>query len=146
RRVEARLLEAANHFERFRRIGFVRLGFLGLTLLLAGFALYFLSWWWLLIPMLGFIALAPVQQQIQEQRRRCERAATLYQQGLERLDDRWAGRGSTGERFRDFLSGNHPYKEDLDFFGRGSLFELLSAARTQVGEDTLARWLLTPAQ
>jgi hypothetical protein len=143
RRVEARLREAANHFERFRRVGFVRLGFLGLALLLAGFALYFLSWWWLLIPMLGFIALAPVQQQIREQRRRCERAAALYQQGLERLDDRWAGKGSTGERF---LDGNHPYKEDLDFFGRGSLFELLSAARTQVGEDTLSRWLLTPAQ
>jgi hypothetical protein len=143
RRVEARLLEAANHFGRFRRIGVVRLAFLGVALLLAGFALYLLSWWWLLIPMLGFIALAPVQHQIRESRRRCERAAALYQQGLERLDDRWAGKGSTGERF---LGGNHPYKEDLDFFGHGSLFELLSAARTQVGEDTLARWLLTPAQ
>src|SRR6185436_6432798 len=93
RRVEARLLEAANHFASFRRVGFVRLAFLATAILLAGFALFFLSWWWLLIPMLGFAALVPVQQQIRESRRRCERAAALYQQGLERLDDRWAGKG-----------------------------------------------------
>ena len=30
-------------------------------------------------------------------------------------------------------------------FGKGSLFELLSTARTHIGEDTLARWLLAPA-
>lgn len=143
RRVEARLLEAANHFVRFRRVGFVRLAFLGTALLLLiCFLLYSLPWWWVLIAMLGFFALAPFQQQIEETRRRCQRAAQLYQQGLERLDDRWSGKGSTGERF---LAGNHPYKEDLDLFGSGSLFELLSAARTQVGEETLARWLLAPA-
>lgn len=142
-RVEARLSEAANHFGRFRRVGFIRLAFLATALLLfVWFLLYGLSWWWALIAMLGFFALAPVQQQIEETRRRCQRAAQLYQQGLERLDDRWAGKGSTGERF---IAGNHPYKEDLDLFGPGSLFELLCAARTQVGEETLARWLLAPA-
>ena len=142
RRVEARLLEAANHFARFRRVGFVRLAFLGTALLLFMLVLFGLPWWWALIPLLGFVVPAPMQQQIQESRRRCERAAQLYQRGLERLDDRWAGKGATGERF---IAGDHPYKDDLDFFGRGSLFELLSAARTQVGEETLARWLLTPA-
>ncbi|MGH8296600.1 MAG: MutS-related protein, partial [Steroidobacteraceae bacterium] len=30
-------------------------------------------------------------------------------------------------------------------FGEGSLFELLCAARTRMGEETLARWLLAPA-
>jgi MutS domain V len=143
RRVEARLSEAANHFGSFRRVGVVRLAFLGTALLLiVGFLVYGLAWWWALIPLLGFIALAPVQQQIEETRRRCDRAARLYLQGIERLDDRWAGKGPTGERF---LAGHHPYKEDLDFFGPGSLFELLSAARTQVGEETLASWLLAPA-
>ena len=39
----------------------------------------------------------------------------------------------------------HPYAQDLDLFGIGSLFELLSTARTHAGERTLASWLLEPA-
>ncbi len=53
----------------------------------------------------------------------------------------WAT-GETGERFRN---PNHLYSEDLDLFGKGSLFELLSIARTRAGEDFLASWLLAPA-
>lgn len=50
--------------------------------------------------------------------------------------------GRSGERFAD---PKHPYARDLDIFGRGSLFELLSAARTEPGEATLAHWLLEAA-
>lgn len=142
RRVEARLSEAAAHFLRFRRLGFVRLAVLFIALPIVWFALNGLSWWALLIPVIGFFALAPAQQRIAESRRRCQRAAELYLQGVERLDNRWAGKGSTGQRF---IIGDHPYRDDLDFFGTGSLFELLSAARTNVGEETLAEWLLAPA-
>src|SRR5690606_34251317 len=39
----------------------------------------------------------------------------------------------------------HPYAEDLDLFGSGSLFELLCRARTRAGEDALAAWLCGPA-
>ena len=55
-----------------------------------------------------------------------------------------AGRGA-GEPGDRYLDPAHPYARDLDLFGKGSLFELLSTARTHVGEDTLARWLLSPA-
>ena len=50
--------------------------------------------------------------------------------------------GNRGERFADV---HHVYSADLDLFGEGSLFELLCAARTQMGEETLAGWLLAPA-
>jgi hypothetical protein len=50
--------------------------------------------------------------------------------------------GRSGARFRD---PHHAYAGDLDLFGEGSLFELLCAARTSMGEDTLAAWLLAPA-
>ena len=40
---------------------------------------------------------------------------------------------------------HHIYASDLDLFGPDSLYELLCAARTQMGEDTLAQWLLAPA-
>ena len=52
------------------------------------------------------------------------------------------GGGEPGDRFRD---DEHLYANDLDLFGRGSLFELLSVARTRPGEETLARWLKDPA-
>ena len=39
----------------------------------------------------------------------------------------------------------HPYAADLDLFGRASLFQLMEAVGTHLGEATLARWLLAPA-
>jgi hypothetical protein len=66
----------------------------------------------------------------------------FYERGLARLEDRWVGTGETGDRFHD---DRHVYANDLDLFGRGSLFELLSLARTRTGEETLARWLTFPA-
>jgi hypothetical protein len=143
RRREARLAEAARQMQRFRTYGILRLAVLvaGLTLgwfVYAGLA----AWWWLLLPSAAFLVLADLQQRITQSRRKCERAAALYEQALARLDDRWAGTGATGARF---LDESHPYANDLDLFGQGSLFELLSRARTRVGEETLAGWLLTPA-
>src|SRR5262249_31580380 len=69
-------------------------------------------------------------------------AARFYAEGLARVNDAWAGTGVGGGRF---LDPSHPYAADLDLFGRGSLFELLCTARTQGGEETLARWLTVPA-
>jgi hypothetical protein len=142
RRLEARRWEAASHLRRFRHVGVVRLSMLAASLVLAWLAFRGISPWWLLPPITVFLALAIVQQRITTARRRCERAAALYTEGIARLNDAWAGKGSKGERF---LDPAHPYAQDLDLFGSGSLFELLSRARTRVGEETLAHWLLSPA-
>ena len=139
----ARLAEAARQMSRFRTAGILRLAVLILGLALGWFVYDgVVTWWVLLLPLAGFLFLADIQQRITQSRRRCERAAGLYEQGLDRLDDRWAGTGATGDRFND---KSHPYAEDIDLFGHGSLFELLSRARTRVGEETLASWLLAPA-
>jgi len=142
KRAAARRAEAARQMQRFRKVGVVRLALLVLGLIIIWLVIKGLAIWWLLPAAVGFIGLAIVQARITQARRRCERAAGLYDQGLARLDDRWAGKGATGERFVD---ASHPYAEDLDLFGHGSLFELLSTARTRVGEETLAHWLLSPA-
>jgi hypothetical protein len=101
-----------------------------------------LSTAWLLLPIAVFGALMVHHEQVAQRRRLADEAVAHYEDGLARLEDRWAGRGQTGERFLDKA---HPYAIDLDLFGRGSLFELLCTARTQVGEETLAAWLLSPA-
>ena len=97
---------------------------------------------WLLLPAAGFLVLAVRHDRVLRGMRAAERAAAFYERGLARLDDRWAGDGATGERFAD---DEHLYARDLDLFGKGSLFQLLSIARTQAGEQTLADWLTTPA-
>lgn len=142
RRVEARRAEAARQMQRFRTFGIMRLATLAAGLVLVWLVFKGLAVWWLFPPAVVFVALAVVQDGITQARRRSERAAAFYEQGLARLDDDWAGRGETGERF---LNASHPYAEDLDLFGHESLFELLSTARTSVGEETLAGWLLAPA-
>ena len=70
------------------------------------------------------------------------RAIAFYDRGLARIEDRWIGTGEPGDRFAD---DHHLYANDLDLFGRGSLFELLSVAATPAGEETLAAWLKSPA-
>ena len=71
------------------------------------------------------------------------RGLAYYERALARLGDDWVGKGNQGERFRD---PKHLYEDDLDLFGRGSIFELISDARTAAGENTLARWLLAPGE
>ena len=125
-------------------IGNGRLALGALALLLAWGAFYRRAFApaWLLIPVAAFAALVLYQGSVRRRRVSAERAAAYYRQGIARIEDRWTGQGQTGERFAAMA---HIYSADLDLFGKGSLFELLSIARTRMGEDTLARWLLSPA-
>jgi hypothetical protein len=97
---------------------------------------------WAAIPLVVFVTLAVRHERVLRVLERRRRAARFFERGLARLDGRWAGTGESGDRY---LDPAHPYARDLDLFGKGSLFELISTARTHIGEDTLARWLLTPA-
>jgi hypothetical protein len=67
--------------------------------------------------------------------------AEYYEKGLARLDRKWELLDG-GERFID---QDHFYSTDLDLFGRGSLYQLLCSARTQIGRETLANWMTAPA-
>jgi hypothetical protein len=102
-----------------------------------------ISLWWLILPALAFLSLLILHERVRQARRRLDRAAAYYGRGIARIDDRWAGTGEPGLRFVD---KSHVYAEDLDIFGKGSLFELLCTARTRAGETTLASWLTNPAE
>ncbi len=97
----------------------------------------------LLIPFVIFVVLVVLHDRVLRRLARYERVTEFYARGLQRLEDEWPGTGESGERFFD---PKHPYARDLDLFGKGSLFELLSTARTRAGEETLARWLLDAAE
>ncbi len=126
------------------RIESVRLGIGALFLVVAWLCLGPLRWGlpWLCLPLLAFAALLVYQQRIRTRRTQAQRAVEFYQAALDRINDQWSGKGSSGARFS---VPHHIYADDLDLFGADSLFELLCAARTQMGENTLAQWLLAPA-
>jgi hypothetical protein len=144
KRQQARELQVA-HFEKLHlRFGNLRLLVVVAALIAAWFSLHrdAFSPWWLLLSLLVFLAIAIVHARVLRERACAERAVAFYRNGLARIEDRWIGTGQTGERI-DIHSSL--FATDLDLFGPGSLFELLSLARTRMGEDMLAAWLLTPS-
>ena len=114
----------------------------GLVLAYLSFARHAFNSEWLWVPIIAYLILGWIHQRVICARGRAETAAAMYRRGIARIDDRWAGTGQTGDRFRD---PNHVYADDLDLFGRGCLFELLSTARLPMGENQLANWLKTPS-
>jgi MutS domain V len=139
----ARRAAAAALAERLDRISYARLAVFLVALAAAGigFGTEYLSPWFALAPLAAFLYLVAKFEMTRGRKAWAERAAAFYASGLERLAGKPAG-VSDGARFAD---ENHPYAADLDLFGPGSLFERVTACRTRVGEDTLAAWLLAPA-
>jgi hypothetical protein len=147
-RLEERRRVAGLLEKQSRRISNARLA-AGIAAALVAFLVFGQVWisvWWLLLPLAVFAALVVAHAGVEKRLERAQRAVQFYERGLARLEDRWTGTGGglsdAGERFR---SPGHVYSEDLDLFGKGSLFELLSVARTRAGEDRLASWMLAPA-
>ena len=143
-RLAARELRVAEHEKIHIRLGNVRLLLALLTIVIGwlGFARHLFSPWWLAAPVAAFIAMAAYHSRVLRDRDLAQRSVSFYKKGLARVEDRWSGLGETGERFDD---PHHVYASDLDLFGEGSLFQLISAARTRIGEEALAAWLLSPA-
>jgi MutS domain V len=126
------------------RLGNVRLLLAACVVVLAwlAFGSHLLSVWWIAAPIVAFGGIAVWHSRVLRARDLAQRAVSFYERGLARVHDRWAGTGETGERFAD---AHHVYSGDLDLFGNASLFQLMSVARTRMGEETLAGWLLAPA-
>ncbi|MFL6414620.1 MAG: MutS-related protein [Bryobacteraceae bacterium] len=128
----------------FIRIGNARLA-LGVTEAVLAYLVFgrdLLPAFYLAIPVVLFVILVVWHSRIIRERILADRALQFYARALARIEDKWVGKGSPGDRFRD---SSHVYSDDLDLFGKGSLFELIAETRTAAAEATLAKWLLAPA-
>jgi hypothetical protein len=144
RRLTDRRAAASGLERRHDRLAFGRLGMAALATVIGWGAFWGGLWsgWWLAAPAAGFLSLAVIHDRVLTALDRARRAVSVYEGGLARIEDRWSGTGATGEAY---APSDHPYAADLDLFGQGSIFQLLSAARLHAGEQTLAYWLLAPA-
>ena len=142
--LDQRRADIALREQRHARLGYGRLVAVACAAVVVWLALvtHALSIAWTLVPIAAFAALAVIHDRLLRKLEQRRRAARFFEKALARLDGQWSGAGEPGDRY---LKPDHPYAVDLDLFGKGSLFELLSTARTHIGEDTLARWLLAPA-
>lgn len=98
--------------------------------------------WLILATAAAFIVLVILHDQTIRSRRDAQRRVDYYRAGELRCGPEWPGTGLTGDSFR---VPDHPYADDLDVFGKGSVFELLALTRTAVGSECLAQWLQHPA-
>jgi len=137
RRLQARQELVAQLDLASERISYVRIALAILTVA----AMWLGAYWWLL-PAVLFIVAVIYHSRVRRARASADRAAAHYRAGIARIEDRWSGQGNPGTRFDD---PHHVYAGDLDLFGPGNLFELLSIARTRMGENALASWLVAPA-
>lgn len=140
----ARQASAAHLGAADRRLSLVRLLIVGVTLVMVWGVFWreWLSGWWLLMPVLVFGWVVHTHDRIIREHETARRAVRWYERAVARLQDAWVGDGGTGDRFVD---DDHLYARDLDLFGNGSLFQLLNTTQTTTGEETLAAWLLSPA-
>jgi len=142
-RLAARSAVVAAESARLDRLSYARLVAFLVGLVVAGlsFGAELFSSWFALIPLVAFFYFVARFEMARGRKTWAERAAAFYAGGLARLAGKPSGAGD-GARYAD---NEHSYSADLDLFCAGSVFERLTACRTRIGEDTLAAWLLTPA-
>lgn len=103
------------------------------------------SWLALGIGAVGVVAFAILVSyhdrvfKLQEDARRRE---LVNRHALSRVLGTWRDLPQNGSAF---VQADHPYAEDLDLFGPGSLFQRMSVAHTRYGAARLASWLSEPA-
>ncbi len=95
-----------------------------------------------LIGGVAFLALIIVHQRVLDRENEARRRARVNHDGHLRVSNRFRELPQNGAEHK---GTTHPYADDLDVFGPGSLFQRLCTAHTPYGRRTLAAWLSGPA-
>jgi len=88
----------------------------------------------LLPTLLLLIPVVYLQDRIHRGLNRARLGAEFYRQGIARIEGGWPSTGDSGQRY---LGEDELILDDLDIFGRGSLFQFLSTARLAWQQRTI---------
>lgn len=95
------------------------------------------------VSLLSFVALVIQHSRVIEARDHALRWQLVNQRGAARCRGEWREFVENGDELRD-PKGAHPYADDLDLFGPGSLFQRINVAHTRFGHLALYRFLAEP--
>jgi len=96
------------------------------------------AWYATVVFTAAFAGLVAAHHRVIRREQRARIKAQLNERGIARLTGEWHRFSERGDQFRQI---DHPYADDLDIFGQGSLFQLVNETATQSGESVLAGWL-----
>jgi len=95
-----------------------------------------------LAGLVAFLVLVVWHGRVIKEEDLARRFARVNRDALLRIDGHFSQLSETGAQFSD---PKHPFSDDLDVFGPGSLFQRISVAHTRVGQQTLATFFREPA-
>lgn len=95
-----------------------------------------------LLGALAFAVLLVIHARVIRAEDDARRWARVNRDARARVTGQWRSFAEDGARFAD---PSHPYTNDLDVLGRGSVYQRVCAAHTRYGQDALARFLSQPA-
>ena len=128
----SQLLGIQNH--EIHRIGLLRLWLFGISLLVT-IGLYvthhsLLSFVYLGVAVIVFAILVLKSSALEKKRNLTEQLCNINEASINRLQGKWKQFEDTGV---DFVDYEHPFSQDLDLFGQGSLYQWTNVARTFLG-------------
>ncbi|MFP4469414.1 MAG: MutS-related protein [Bacteroidales bacterium] len=130
---------------RIRQISMLRIGVF-LTGLLGIYITANISGLWVIITtvvfLISFIAIVVKHSREHRRKEEIERLLGINQNELLALQGKYSQFDDGGE----FVLSDHPFAEDLDVFGQGSVFQYLNRSATLIGKKRLAEWFLNPEQ
>ncbi|UII22441.1 MutS-related protein [Fulvivirga ligni] len=89
----------------------------------------------------AFVVIVKYHNRVKAKRDRAAALSLINHNEIKRLDFDFSGING-GE---EFIQKPHPYVQDLDIFGRHSVYQLLNRCETPSGREALAKWLKHPA-
>lgn len=145
RRLELREVELSRYDRWDRWLGNARLVVFALALGMVWPTLWSQVWSvaWLVAAAVVLVCLVVAHVPLAKTLRRLRLGAAFYRQRLARMSGDLRDGSDDGAHFE---SSEHLYAKDLDLFGRDSLYALLCTSRSLPGRETLAAWLLLPAE
>ncbi|SET16428.1 MutS domain V [Natronincola peptidivorans] len=103
--------------------------------------LYYLFWSSMIIFIGIFVYLVAVYNRVKNFNHCIQLLRRINETAMDRLHGKWTKFKDTGEEFRD---ESHQFSQDLDIFGKGSLFQWTNTAETYHGRKKLNEFLTKP--